>query len=402
LLQIFCQDCGLKMCSEVSQHLHTAPSLHMQDHRLGPCTYKNWTRPAPRSAGAGLLQGLGGLVYELREGVSDLVYDPVHGIYSQGISGGAAGLSTGLQSLLSRPLAGGSVLLNKVKEGIRASLASNLHYGVATSSFDPLTDASSAAEYEMEMHPGADSPHTPHTSKHIQHRGLKLTIEELPAVVEASLIDEHADGNFSPPQSPVKLASSGLQSGGRSSPRGLRVASEDHHDPSGLAASQRSVASNDSTAFYAKKIDSQSAAAGDHDSGGDDESVYGDDDAVPFLLYSSGHEDHAVKPLSPVALGTGRIESSLSGKSTSAAEVSRGIAPLAGLQEPSATLQKASNNAKDSLSSQVNHSSGSSPADTHAPARVAAVEHTPTIEDTFATAQAARRLFSDLGAKSGR
>ena len=232
------------MCSEVSQHLHSAPSLHMQDHRLGPCCYKSWTRPAPDNAAAGLLQGLGGLVYELREGVSDMVYDPVHGIYTQGFSGGAAGLSTGLHSLLSRPLAGGSVLLNKVKEGIRASLTSNLHYGVATSSFDLLTEASIAAGNDPDVPLGTDSPHTPHTSKLNRHRGLKLTVDELTPVVESALAPEEFD-SFSPPVSPLKLGTpAGLQSGGRSSPRGLCVASEDHHDPSGLTASQRSAASH--------------------------------------------------------------------------------------------------------------------------------------------------------------
>jgi hypothetical protein len=199
-LQVYCQDCGLKMCREVSEELHSAPELHMQGHRVGPCCYKDWTRPAPNSATEGLIQGIGGLVHELKEGVSDLVYDPVHGIYKSGWSGAAAGLSSGLNSLLSRPLAGGSVLLNKVKEGIRASLASHLSYGVTTSSVDPMALSRSASDNSDDM---------PRTSKLASDpsveriRRLKFSIPELPPVLEIPSSDPVTPVGLQSPSAPL-------------------------------------------------------------------------------------------------------------------------------------------------------------------------------------------------------
>ena len=433
-VQVYCQDCGLKMCLEVSQHVHSAPGLHLQDHRPAPCCYKDWTRPAPNSAADGLLQGIGGLVHELKEGVSDLVYDPVQGIYTHGISGAAAGLSSGLHSLLSRPLAGGSVLLNKVKEGIRASLASNLQYGVTTSPYDPLLrDGISVTGT------GRDSPVT---SQHTQHRrsgshnpsrirSLKLALPELPPVSDASF---RTDPSSPPvPVSQAALGGSVMLLGsalgcGRSSPRGQRVASEDDGDSihGGLNESRHTVASRDSAAFYCSK-DSVLSPTGEVSDG--DESECYEEDTAPFLLYNSQIEPATVTAqphvqASCVALSSSTVSSHSGGTSTEI-EGRRAQGTTATRAGSGAEKEQASSQGKPVVSaapsvdtrrvkegSPSNHAypSGSGAHPAKAPTlTIRTQDPAPsdsavdmTVEEAFTTAQAARKLFTDLGAQNGR
>ena len=132
------------MCVEVSNRLHNDPSLHLQEHldKLVPCSFKDWSRVAdPSSLADGLVQGLGALVHELSEGVTDALYDPIRGAYSRGLVGGAAGLSSGLQSLLKKPLSGGSVFMHKVRRGVAASMRDDLqqhhhHFNTDSSVFN--------------------------------------------------------------------------------------------------------------------------------------------------------------------------------------------------------------------------------------------------------------------------
>jgi len=113
------------MSAEVCDQLHNDPSLHLQEHldKVVPCCFKDWSRVVdPSSLADGLVQGLGALVHELSEGVTDALYDPIKGAYSHGLVGGAAGFSSGLQSLLKKPLSGGRVFVHKVRKGVAASL----------------------------------------------------------------------------------------------------------------------------------------------------------------------------------------------------------------------------------------------------------------------------------------
>ena len=286
------------MCNEMSQQLHTDPALHMQDHRLGPCCYKDWTRHGPNSAAEGLLQGIGGLMHELKEGVSDILYDPVKGIYTEGISGAAAGLSTGLNSLLSRPLAGGSVLLNKVKEGIRASLASNLNYRVKASPYDPLaTEGNYALIDKADMGPNSvtgSSPRAPNAKQGNQILALKLALPELPSVV-ASGAEEEPSTRSTSAGCPILRDSPFAQPAPVSPRNGTAPVSS--LELSALERSIRSTASRDSSAFYGNK-DAAGADGALVDSDGD-ESVYYEEENIPFLLYSSDTQGaHRLKQLS--------------------------------------------------------------------------------------------------------
>ncbi len=62
LAQVYCKQCGFKMCSEVSDRIHsdttaTEGSRSKHTHTLVPCSYMNWTVPRPVSAADGIVQG---------------------------------------------------------------------------------------------------------------------------------------------------------------------------------------------------------------------------------------------------------------------------------------------------------------------------------------------------------
>lgn len=321
------------MCNEVADYLHHEPSLHLQQHTLLPCCYKDWTRPPPASATEGLIQGLGGLVHEIKEGVSDILYDPVHGIYQQGLSGAAAGLSSGLNSLLSRPMAGGSVLLNKVKTGIQASLAANLHYGVEPSAFDPLNaDSSYAIIGSKHTNPSAKSHHVNDAAplglnalQATSIRALKMSLPDMPPVYSPQLprktlvtlesdvaeVEVITSSHTVVPTldaSPVRAKQSEQDkktSPAPTSPRGATTVLD-----SALPSPQASVlrsASLDSSTFYGAPRDPDDDAVV---SDGDD-SVYDAeaDEAMPFLLDEptstksttdrDGEEAHRMQELDP-------------------------------------------------------------------------------------------------------
>eukprot|EP01033_Poteriospumella_lacustris_P010913 gene10913-7762_t len=96
LATVFCVQCGLKMSQAVADALHGDAALHLQGHELLPCCYADWAVPKPASAADGVVQGVGGYVHELLEGVADVVYDPLHGGYAHGLQGAATGLVRGL------------------------------------------------------------------------------------------------------------------------------------------------------------------------------------------------------------------------------------------------------------------------------------------------------------------
>ena len=422
------------MCNEVAQYLHSEPSLHLQQHTLLPCCYKDWSRPPPASAAEGLIQGLGGLVHEIKEGVSDILYDPVHGIYQQGLSGAAAGLSSGLNSLLSRPMAGGSVLLNKVKAGIQASLAANLHYGVEPSAYDPLNADSSYAiigAKHTKSHGADDSaPLVLNALQANRIRALKMSLPDMPAVYSPKLphktlsssegqVDE---SNTSPQKSVPTLVGSPVRikqaeqdkkssPTAPTSPRGATTVL-DSRTPSPLHVSVLRSASLDSSTFYGAPRDVDGAEV---DSDGDD-SVYDAeaDEAMPFVL-------------EPPATTQSPAEKGLD-ESAARVDLDPSDTPC-----PPQTLEVTRSSSRnsgvhDSLSSTVNHSNddsihANSPllAETPVPSSPGPLVPSPRAEsafkkeqfsvadekeltmlEAFRVAQDTQHLFTALGAENGR
>jgi hypothetical protein len=135
LAQIYCPECRLKMTKEVYDRLH--PHIHtgstnssdLSIQECHPCVYQDYTMPKPQKPKDSLVQGLGGFVHELAEGVAEAVYDPVKGAYEDGLSGGAAGLVKGLHRLLNHQIKGSSILVERIRDllpEIRGTYGSNL------------------------------------------------------------------------------------------------------------------------------------------------------------------------------------------------------------------------------------------------------------------------------------
>ena len=123
LARVYCRDCGFKMSTEVSTHIHGKGGfLERENHSLTQCCYVNWAVPSPSSATDGLVQGLGNLLHEISEGVTGVIYDPVKGVYTEGVNGGAAGLVSGINKFINTPFKGGKLMMTKMKQGVDQAL----------------------------------------------------------------------------------------------------------------------------------------------------------------------------------------------------------------------------------------------------------------------------------------
>lgn len=117
----YCIDCGMKMSSKMSQAIHSDSSLHLQGHKTVPCCYFDWSPPPPAGATEGIVQGVGSLVHEMLSGVTEAVQDPVKGIYNDGLQGAMTGVVSGLNTLVHHQITGGTLLYEKLKEGVLRS-----------------------------------------------------------------------------------------------------------------------------------------------------------------------------------------------------------------------------------------------------------------------------------------
>jgi hypothetical protein len=180
LAQVFCAQCGFKMCYEVSDAIHghidvlaidsprdshaqlssqaqrqapqasatyesppTTPTRSQApknrlNHDLYLCSYINWDERRPHSATDGLIQGLSAFVGEVAGGFTNAVKRPAVGLVGEGLqgvpiysriycccnvlvvfhSGGAAGMVAGVRGLLVSPYVGSQAMIKKVREGL--------------------------------------------------------------------------------------------------------------------------------------------------------------------------------------------------------------------------------------------------------------------------------------------
>ena len=125
LAHIYCFDCGLKMTSKISKVIHENPSLHLQDHKIVPCCYFDWTSPPPATATEGIVQGVGSFVHEFMSGVAEAVHDPVKGIYYDGLHGAVNGVVSGLNTLVHHQITGGTLMYEKLKQGVLTAYSQN-------------------------------------------------------------------------------------------------------------------------------------------------------------------------------------------------------------------------------------------------------------------------------------
>ena len=414
-LQVYCQDCGLKMCNEISQQLHSDPALHLQDHRLSPCCYKEWaSQQAPSNAAEGIVQGIGGLMHELAGGVTDVLYDPVRGVYQQGISGAAAGLSTGLNSLISRPLAGGNLLLNKVKAGIQASLAANMHYGVTVSSFDLFADSADANaecddpigeggvdnqgkeqnDHKISVQVEDRPPDHQHHHNNLQHRSLKMSMPSLPAI---GVVTASPAAASVPPALTVEHQKQQEQEEeaqlGESSHLFCSALSS-HSSPHTGSGSGSGCSSG---AFY-KRGGAGAYDEDDANSSGD-ESVYYEEETAPFLLYNSELNANSTK----------HISVHLSNATAPHEHINTETIPVAATTAEQSTLNvkvgSSTTQCRSTSADKVAPMSKMATADLVAADRDVLVDSEVDSTATWHAWQAAllvRKLFTDMGARNGR
>ena len=126
LAQVYCQECDMKLCHEVSERIHHKNSSYC-NHHIYPCRYIDWSVQEPSTPTDGLIQGLTGFVNEVTDGMSEVIYQPVKGIYQDGLQGGATGLAHGIVNGIVKPFYGGSVLINKVRKGFQKNLNINMN-----------------------------------------------------------------------------------------------------------------------------------------------------------------------------------------------------------------------------------------------------------------------------------
>lgn len=123
LAQVFCAQCGFKMCYEVSDAIHghidvlavdspreprashppgkedaernsppttptqTQTQKNRLNHDLYMCSYINWDERRPHSATDGLIQGLSAFVGEVAGGLTNAVKQPAVGLVGEGLQG---------------------------------------------------------------------------------------------------------------------------------------------------------------------------------------------------------------------------------------------------------------------------------------------------------------------------
>ncbi len=119
---IYCETCGLKMCSDVDKILHRSGSGRENDHVRLPFKPSRWGVVAPEGLIDGLSQGIGVAAYEMAGGLYDLFASPIEGGLRDGLKGAVAGLASGTVKLFARPMKGGKVLVERVYTGTKGSV----------------------------------------------------------------------------------------------------------------------------------------------------------------------------------------------------------------------------------------------------------------------------------------
>jgi hypothetical protein len=106
LAQVYCAQCGLKMCFDVSDVIHGPVSfdttgadnddggqnpVHSNNNRLSHdlylCSYVNWEERRPHSTATDIYQGLTALVGEVAGGFTNAIKQPAAGLMDEGLQG---------------------------------------------------------------------------------------------------------------------------------------------------------------------------------------------------------------------------------------------------------------------------------------------------------------------------
>ena len=84
--RVYCPECGLKMCAEVSNLIHRQGSGRPK-HSVVPYRTSKWGIVAPTNVLEGLNQGINVAMYETAGGLWDLFAKPIEGAAKHGVAG---------------------------------------------------------------------------------------------------------------------------------------------------------------------------------------------------------------------------------------------------------------------------------------------------------------------------
>mmetsp|Transcript_25497 Transcript_25497/g.37624 ORF Transcript_25497/g.37624 Transcript_25497/m.37624 type:complete len:901 (+) Transcript_25497:79-2781(+) len=117
IARVYCQDCGLKMCSEVDAVVHR-PQGGRSTHTRMPYRCVKWGVDPPSGLLEGLEQGVGAAMYEFAGGIYDLVAKPIEGAREGGAVGAAVGVAKGVVGLIARPIKGGGIMIDRISQSV--------------------------------------------------------------------------------------------------------------------------------------------------------------------------------------------------------------------------------------------------------------------------------------------
>jgi len=118
----WCEKCGLKMSREVDVVVHERENE--KEHIRHDYRPVDWgSSSGPENVLSGTIQGVAGFGQECLSALGGLITEPIKGsLGGGGMRGGRGGVVTGLKGLVTRPLMGGLILVDKSSAGVRAHL----------------------------------------------------------------------------------------------------------------------------------------------------------------------------------------------------------------------------------------------------------------------------------------
>eukprot|EP00899_Mesostigma_viride_P020931 jgi/Mesvir1/2883/Mv13959-RA.2 len=115
LAKQYCTSCDVKLCHACDAAIHL---MQHSSHERQPYRYIDWSPRGPGFITDALVQGAGGFASELTGALTGVLVEPIVGGMERGVGGAIVGAGKGLAELVTRPLKGGVIFIDKISEGM--------------------------------------------------------------------------------------------------------------------------------------------------------------------------------------------------------------------------------------------------------------------------------------------